>query len=64
MDSSNAGRLAFKVEETASRLAISRASTYRLIASGELGSIKVGRSRRVTAEQLDDYLGRLTNGAA
>lgn len=58
MIGSTMGRRAFTVIEVGEQLGLSRASVFRLIGSGELGSIKVGGSRRVTVEQLEDYLGR------
>ncbi len=48
---------AFAVEEVGGMLSVSRSTVFRLIAAGELESIKVGGSRRVTREQLDRYLG-------
>ena len=40
----------YRPEEAAAALALSRARTYELIRSGELRSLKIGRSRRVTRE--------------
>ena len=41
-----------------------RTSIYSLIASGELRSVKIGRSRRIPADALEEYVGRLTGGNA
>jgi excisionase family DNA binding protein len=50
----------FTVAEVAAYLGISRESVFRLLRAGELGSILIGkRGRRVTREQLDDYLRKL-----
>lgn len=47
---------AYKPSEVAERLSISRAQVYRLLDRGELKSIKIGRSRRVTLQQLRTFL--------
>ncbi|WKK27575.1 excisionase family DNA-binding protein [Streptomyces olivoreticuli] len=47
------------VEEAARRLQIGRTTCYRLIASGELESVPVGRLRRVPAEAVPEYVARL-----
>jgi excisionase family DNA binding protein len=49
-------KAAYTVAEAASLLSISRASAYRLIDLGELPTVKIGRLRRVTADQLESYL--------
>ena len=49
-------RRAYKVEEVAELLGLSRNTVFRLLKRGELQSIKVGGSRRITVEQLDRYL--------
>lgn len=46
-----------KVEEVAAILRIGRNQAYRLVGSGELPSIRVGRSVRVTRAALARYLG-------
>jgi excisionase family DNA binding protein len=48
-----------RVEEAARRLGISRAQTYRLIASGELSSVKIGSARRVPVHCLNEFVDRL-----
>ena len=48
--------MAYTVEEAAGLLSLSRASLYRLIDLGEIGTIRVGRCRRLTARQLDAFL--------
>jgi excisionase family DNA binding protein len=52
-------KLAYTVGEAAELLSLSRAHVYRLIELQELGSIKVGRNRRVTARQLQEFLQKL-----
>ncbi len=51
--------LLLTVEEAAHRLRLGRTLVYRLISSGELESVKVGRLRRVPAECLPEYVATL-----
>jgi excisionase family DNA binding protein len=44
------------IRQAATRLAISRATTYRLIAAGHLRTIHVGRGRRIITQSLTDYV--------
>lgn len=52
-------RLLLTVEEAAERLRLGRTLVYRLISSGELESVKVGRLRRVPADCLPEYVATL-----
>lgn len=52
-------KLAYTVEEAAELLSLSRAHLYRLIDVGELGSVTIGRSRRITHAQLEEFIGKL-----
>lgn len=45
--------------QTAARLAIGRSKVWKLIAAGELETVHVGRSLRVVAQSVADYVGRL-----
>lgn len=47
-----------RVVEIAEQLRVSRMTVYRLIHSGDLPAIQVGRSFRVTEDALDTYLRR------
>ncbi len=47
------------VEEAAERLRIGRTSMYRLVSTGTVESVTVGRLRRVPAECLAEYVARL-----
>ena len=49
-------RLCYTPAEVALLLGVGRTKVYELMASGQLGSISIGRSRRVTAEALDRFL--------
>ncbi len=44
------------VQEAAAHLRISKATTYRLIAAGELPAVRVGGQLRVDPDELRDYL--------
>ncbi len=46
-------------ESAAERLSIGRTAVYELISSGELKSVKIGRSRRVPVSALEEYVDRL-----
>ncbi len=46
-------------ERAADQLDVGRTTVYSLIASGELDSVKIGRSRRIPADALVAYVERL-----
>ena len=52
-------RMLLTVEEAAERLSISRAQMWRLIGSGDVASLHVGRLRRVEPEALARYVARM-----
>ncbi len=52
------------VEPAAARLGIGRSVMYRLIASGDIRSVKVGKRRLVPEAELVAYVGRLREGSA
>lgn len=56
MSTARPEKLAYTVEEAAELLSISRAHVYRLLDRKELESIQVGRSRRITHRQIQDFL--------
>jgi hypothetical protein len=49
---------------TGTRLGVGRSTVFGLWASGQLGSIKIGRKRFSTDRQIDDYLTRLEQAAS
>jgi excisionase family DNA binding protein len=49
---------AHKIKAVAERLDLSERMAKNLVYSGELGSIKIGRCRRVTDEQIAEFLSR------
>jgi excisionase family DNA binding protein len=46
-------------EEAARRLSVGRTTIYELMASGELQSVNIGRSRRVPVSSLSSFVNRL-----
>jgi excisionase family DNA binding protein len=53
-------RLAYRVPEAAAVLGISRTKAYALIAARQLPVIRMGKSMRVPAEGLRDWVRRQT----
>ncbi|RZT87297.1 excisionase family DNA binding protein [Pseudonocardia sediminis] len=51
------------VSEVAVELRISRASVYRLLHDGTLGSNRFGKSLRVSRDAVDAYISSSVNGA-
>jgi excisionase family DNA binding protein len=51
------------IREACDRLKLSRASLYRLIQSGQLPTVRIGRSRRVVNEDLDRFIATLRSGS-
>ena len=49
----------FDIPSTVKILSISRTAVYKLIRDGELQAVRVGRARRISRKQLDDYISRL-----
>lgn len=52
-------RVLLTVEEAAEQLGIGRTLLYKLIADGEIESIRIGRLRRVPTAAIQDYTRRL-----
>lgn len=50
------------VKDIEARLSVGNTTAKRLISTGEIASVKVGRLRRVTPAALEEYLARI--GAA
>ncbi len=49
--------------DTAKRLGISRTTLYELLRAGQLKSVKIGSSRRIPLETIEDYVTELLNQA-
>lgn len=54
-------RLLFKFEEAESILSLSRSQLYRLVDQGDLETVTIGRSRRISLGQLEAFVQRLEN---
>jgi len=55
-------RLLLTTAQAAERLGLSRATIQRLLASGELASVHVGRAHRIPVTDLERFVERLRNG--
>lgn len=49
-------KMAYTVTEASKLLSLSRSLVYRLIDLGEINTIKIGRARRITSQQLEAFL--------
>ena len=58
MESSVLQPLLLTPQEAARRLSIARSSLYSLLLTGEIVSLKIGRSRRVPLAALAEYIDR------
>lgn len=63
MDTSPIAPTLLTVPEAMATLRLSRATIYDLIRSGDLGSVKVGRSRRIPAQAVTTFVARLIESA-
>jgi excisionase family DNA binding protein len=59
---SESTRLLLSPERVSERLDMGRTKVYELIATGELESVRIGRSRRVPAEAVESFVARLRAG--
>jgi excisionase family DNA binding protein len=58
------GRLLYRVAEVCSAAALSRADVYRRINTGEIPHVRIGRSIRVPATGLTQWIEQLQENAA
>jgi excisionase family DNA binding protein len=49
-------RRLLRIEDVADRLGVSRSMAWKLIAYGQLPSVRIGRAVRVRPADLDDYV--------
>lgn len=56
--------LAFTPAQVAEKLGLGRTTVYQLLSSGRLPAIRIGRSVRVPASALHDWLSKQASGAA
>jgi excisionase family DNA binding protein len=57
-------RLLYTVRHAAELLDVSENSVWNLLTKGELASVKIGRSRRISAAELQRYLEALASADA
>jgi excisionase family DNA binding protein len=50
------GKQLYRVQEVVESLGLSRSTIYEQMRSGRLGSVKVGRSRRIPAEAITEFV--------
>jgi excisionase family DNA binding protein len=53
----------YTVEQVAEMLQVGRDKVYLLLRTGQLRSIKIGRSRRITDQQLAEFVTSLDNAS-
>jgi excisionase family DNA binding protein len=53
----------FTANQVAKIMGISRSQVYVLLNKGHLGSVHIGRSRRITRAQVDEFIADLTAAA-
>ncbi|WP_045877110.1 helix-turn-helix domain-containing protein [Pseudofrankia sp. DC12] len=63
MTAPTAPKLLLTVEEAADVLGLGRTTTYALIRTGALKSVRIGRARRVRVTDLDAYAAQLDAAA-
>ncbi len=56
------GRL-LRLDEVAQQLAISKSMAWKLVAYGQLRSVRIGRAVRVRPSDVEEYLARSTRDA-
>ena len=52
-------RLLLTIVEAANQLSMGRTSLYTLVMRGDIESVTIGRSRRITRQALDAYVAQL-----
>ena len=50
----------FNAVQVAKIMGVSKSQVYNLMNSGRLGSVSIGRSRRVTNKQMNEFITSLT----
>lgn len=56
-------QILFTVDETADLLGVSRATVYRLLESGQLVGVRIGRLRRITRQAIERFTSELERRA-
>ena len=53
----------FTPVQAAKIMGVSRSQVYVLMNQGRLGSVNIGRCRRITTDQMNDFISSLTQAA-
>lgn len=56
--------LLLDADDVANLLKVGRSSVYQMLADGRLRGVKIGRSRRFTREEIDQFVQRLRTEAS
>jgi excisionase family DNA binding protein len=56
-------QICVKVEEAAQLLRVGRSTVYDLMRTGEIRSVRIGRSRRIPVDALREYVDQLGEAA-
>ena len=59
METSTPSQL-FRISEVGARLALSRSSIYKEIGLGKLHGVRIGKSLRITSEEITRYIAALS----
>jgi excisionase family DNA binding protein len=54
------GRVLLRPEEAATAMGIGRTAVFELMRTGELRSVKIGKSRRIPVDAVHDYVDGLS----
>lgn len=57
-------KVLLRVDEAAAALGVGRSFMYGLVQRGDIGSVKLGRARRIPRHELDAYIRRLEEDQA
>jgi excisionase family DNA binding protein len=55
-------KLLYRVEETAQLLAIGRSKMWEIVLRGDIESVKIDGSRRISRDAIEAYVARLAGG--
>ncbi|MCY9783035.1 helix-turn-helix domain-containing protein [Nocardiopsis sp. EMB25] len=57
-------KVAYSIEEAAQALSLGRTTVKKLVATGKLASVRVGRRRLIPRSVLEEYVNRLVEDQA
>jgi excisionase family DNA binding protein len=56
-------KLLVSIDEGCEVVGVKRSKMYELLATGEIESVKIGKSRRIPVDALEEYVSRLRSEA-